>query len=984
MKLVFDAELDYQLEAIKSIVNIFDGNPTCKSNFTVANLTGQIGIGETDLGIGNKLISTFDEEDVKRNVNRVQLKNGLAQSGIFKKNKYDFTVEMETGTGKTYVYLRTIFELNKKYGFTKFIITVPSVAIKEGVLKSIDIMTTHFKSLYDNVIFTSSEYKSKNIENIREFATSDNIRIMVMTVQSFDKDKNVINQNHERTNGLKPLEFIRDTNPIVIIDEPQTTVSTKKQEEAVQSLNPLCTLRYSATHKDKHNLMYRLDAVDAYQKQLVKQIEVASVLPKDHNNLAYLKLISVNNKKMPITAKIEIDKKEKGNIKRKVVTVKSGSDLYEMSGGRDLYSGYQVTEIYAGEGSEYVDFTSKDYISLGEIRGGFDDDVVKRMQIKKTIEEHLNKELRLKSEGIKVLSLFFIDRVANYKLYDEDGNPQKGKYAVWFEEEYKKAIKKPKYKTLMDDVDIDTEAELVHNGYFSGDKKKDSKGESFLKDTKGNTLADVDAYSLIMRDKEKLLSFDTKLKFIFSHSALKEGWDNPNVFQICTLNETKSEMKKRQEIGRGLRLAVDQNGERKHGFSVNTLTVMANESYEDFAKALQSEIEAEESIKFGVIEKHTFANITVMNESGEHEYLNQNSSEKIWKHLEQKNYIDAKGKVTDILKQDIKDGNVDVPSEFKDVEPKILVVIKKIAGNLNIKNAAEKKPVKINKARFLGPEFKELWEKIKYKTTFSVDFDTDKLIEVCSEEILKNLRVEKAKLIYSKADVELNEAGVVAEETDRYGFVVEEMGYDLPDIITYLQNETNLTRKTLIKILTKSKRLDDFKNNPQKFMDEVSSIIQRKMKNFIIDGIKYKKLGNEEFYAQELFEEKELFGYLSKNMLESKKSVYDYVIHDSEVEEEFANKFERNERVKVYAKLPNWFKIETPLGNYNPDWAVLVETDGEEKLYFVIETKGNIIEEELRVKELSKIKCGEKHFEALGNDVKFERHDKFDEFIENI
>ncbi|MBU3181183.1 DEAD/DEAH box helicase family protein [Clostridium psychrophilum] len=627
MKLKFDSELDYQKEAMSSIVDIFEGQSVCNSNFTVTNLTdeaGTFGLFSSNLGVGNKL--EIDEADILKNVKKIQLRNGLAQSDKIKKGVYHFTIEMETGTGKTYVYLRTILELNKKYGFTKFIIVVPTVAVKEGVIKSIDIMTDHFKLKYDNVIFKSYEYKSKNLDILRDFATSDNIRIIVMTIQSFNKDTNVINNDHEKTNGLKPLEFIQETHPIVIIDEPQSAASTKKANDAIDSLNPLCTIGYSATHKEKYNLMYRLDAVDAYERQLVKQIEVASIITKDHYNDAYLKLISVSNKGFSITAKIEIDKRKNGVIKRESVNVKKGQDLFEISACREQYRGYIVSEIYTAKDSEYVDFTSKDFIKLGEVRGELSDDIIKRAQIKKTIEEHLDKEMKLKHKGIKVLSLFFIDKVSNYRYYDEKGNRQKGKYALWFEEEYKKTIKKPKYKTLFEDVDIDTEAEIVHNGYFAQDKK------GLLKDTNGGTLADEDIYGLIMRDKERLLSFDSKLKFIFSHSALKEGWDNPNVFQICTLNETKSVMKKRQEIGRGLRLAVNQDGERIHGFSVNTLTVMANESYEDFAKALQQEFEEEENIKFGVIEKHTFANVEIKKD-GTNKYLGKESSEDIWNYF---------------------------------------------------------------------------------------------------------------------------------------------------------------------------------------------------------------------------------------------------------------------------------------------------------------------------------------------------------------
>lgn len=979
MKLQFNSELDYQIEAIESITNIFKGQRQCQSNFTVVAGTDESGTeGKllTELGIGNKL--EIDEDDILKNVREIQLKNGLPPSNTIRKDEYHFDIEMETGTGKTYVFLRTIFELNAQYGFTKFIIVVPSVAIKEGVVKSIDMMTEHFKELYNNVIFKSSEYKSKNLDVLRDFAISDNIRIMVMTVQSFNKDTNVINMENEKTNGLKPLQFIQQTKPIVIIDEPQTVASTQKANDAIDSLNPLCTLRYSATHKNINNLMFKLDAIDAYERQLVKQIEVASIIFKENNNLAYLKLVGVDNKKSPITAKIEIDRLLKtGKIKREVATVRVGDSLHEKSGYRDLYEGYDISEIFTGEGNEFVSFTTKPTIRLGEVCGEIDDDTVKRLQIRKTIEEHLDKELRLTQEGIKVLSLFFIDKVANYRSYDKEGKPQKGKYAIWFEEEYMDLIKLSKYNTLFKDVDIDTEVEQVHNGYFAQDKK------GIIKDTKGNTAADEDVYNLIMKDKEKLLSFDTKLRFIFSHSALKEGWDNPNVFQICTLNETKSEPKKRQEIGRGLRLAVNQYGERVYGFNVNTLTVMANESYEKFAESLQKEYEEEGTLKFGIVEKHTFANI-VIRKNVENKYLEQQGSEKIWNHLKNESYIDAKGKVTNELKIALKEETFELPEEFNDIKQQVINVLKKLAGSLNIKNANEKVRITLNKQRYLSPEFKELWDKVKYKTTFSVDFDTKELIKVCVDEIKKSVNIDVIKQQYSKANLDYTKAGIVAEETDKYNEKSISTKFNLPDIITYLQNETQLTRRTIVEILKQSGKLQDFKNNPQKFMDEVSEIIQRKMRYLIVDGIKYEKLGDEEYYAQELFEDEELHGYLSKNMLESDKSVYDYVVYDSDVEASFAQAMEKNARVKVYAKLPGWFTIDTPLGKYNPDWAVFIEKNNEEKLFFVFETKGSIISEDLRVKEEAKIICGEKHFEALNTGVKFKPKDKFDSVIDDI
>ena len=893
------------------------------------------------------------------------------------------------GTGKTYVYLRTIFELNKKYGFTKFIVVVPSVAIREGVYKTLEMTKDHFKRLYDNTIYEYFVYDSQKPEQVRNFAVSDNIQIMVINIDAFRKSftdptkenkANIIHRPNDRLNGNKPIELIQETNPIVIIDEPQSVDTTPKSREAISSLNPLCTLRYSATHRDKHNLMYKLDAVDAYEKKLVKQIEVASIEVEDYHNAAYIKLVSVDNRKSPITARVEVDVLENGKIKRKTIQVKQGSNLEYLTNRPDIYKGYIINDIYCGEGREHIDFTSReDVISLGESIGDFDEDTIKRHQIAKTIEAHLDKENLLREQGIKVLSLFFIDKVSNYRTYDEQGNPGKGKYAIWFEEEYKKLINKPKYNNLVSGVDVDTLAEAVHNGYFAADRK------GKLKDTRGNTLADADVYSLIMKDKERLLSFDSKLKFIFSHSTLKEGWDNPNVFQICTLNETKSEIKKRQEIGRGLRLAVNQQGDRVFGFDVNTLTVMANESYEDFAKSLQREFEEETGIKFGIVEKHSFANITYANDEGNYEYLAQEKSETLYKYLLEKDYIDNDGKVTDDLRRDLRDNRVEIPESFNHVETKIVDTLRKIAGGLNIKNADDRRTVKLNKEVYLGPEFKELWDKIKYKTQYSVDFDSDKLIEECAKEIKTRLKIDRPKLIHTKAKLAIEQGGVAIRDEDiGTPTTVEHDIFAIPDIITYLQNETDLTRRTLVEILKRSGRINDVKKNPQKFLEEVSRIIKSKMRTFIVDGIKYTKIGDYEFYAQELFETEELSGYLNKNMIESQRSVYDHVVYDSEVERSFATRLESNSLVKLYAKLPSWFVIDTPLGGYNPDWAVLIDKDGQEKLYFVIETKGSLIPEELRPRELSKITCGHRHFEALGQGVNFKETDNFKEFISSL
>ena len=997
MKLRFDPNLDFQREAINAIVDLFDGQEICRTNFTVAPLKRKVGwldgMTQSDLGIGNRL--RLLDEDILKNVRKIQLRNGLAPSDEL--DGLNFTVEMETGTGKTYVYLRTIFELNQQYGFTKFIIVVPSIAIKEGVYKSLQITEEHFKGLYDNVRYDYFVYNSQKLGQVRNFATNDCIQIMVINIDAFRKSfddpekeskANIIHRPHDRMTGNKPIEFIQATNPIVIIDEPQSVDTTPKSKAAIRSLNPLCTLRYSATHVDKYNMMYKLDSIDAYQRKLVKQIEVASVEVQDAHNKAFIRLLKVDNKKSPITAQIEIDVRQgSGSVKRMKKTVRTGDDLLELSGGRNVYDGYIIEDIYCDSGNEYISFTSKpDIVRLNQAIGDVNDNEQKRLQIRKTIEEHLDKEMRLRPIGLKVLSLFFIDRVANYRAYDDEGNPQKGKYALMFEEEYARAIRKPKYHPLFEGADLETAAQGVHNGYFAIDKKRDASGSERFKESRGGgtTQADESAYRLIMRDKEKLLSFDSKLKFIFSHSALREGWDNPNVFQICTLNETSSVMKKRQEIGRGLRIAVNQNGERVHGFEVNTLTVMANESYEEFARQLQREIEEEEGIRFGVVERHLFANIPVLTEGHETQYLGVEASQKVWDHLKERGYIDAAGKVQDTLRANLKDGSVDLPEGVEQHADQIVAALRKVAGNLNIKNANDREQVQLNKAVYLGEEFKQLWDRIKYRTTFRVDFDPEELVQKCVDEISKNLVVGKARFVYRKSQLEIDHGGVQAQEVRESTYVSYAQDYELPDIVSYLQNETNLTRRTLVRILIDSGRLTAFVDNPQKYIEQVSEIIRRQMRLLIVDGIKYQKIGDKAFYAQELFKENELYGYLSRNMIESQKSVYDHVIYESEVEEEFARSFELSDDVKVYAKLPWWFKIDTPLGGYNPDWAVLVERDGKDRLYFVVETKGNLFSDALRPTEKAKIDCGREHFRALGQEVGFKVAKDYDTFIEQV
>lgn len=968
MKLKFDSNLSYQRQAIDSVVDIFKGQTIKQSNFTVS-YGEDAGMIQTDKGIGNFLELTQDE--ILRNVQEIQVRNGFPRSEEL--DGLNFTVEMETGTGKTYVFLRTIYELNQKYGFTKFVIVVPSVAIREGVYKSIQITQDHFKELYDNQPMEYFIYDSNKLDRVRSFATGTSIQVMIINIDAFRKSfvgpeketkANVIHRHNDRLNGYKPIEFIQETNPIVIIDEPQSVDTTPKSKEAIRSLNPLCTLRYSATHIDKYNMVYRLDAVDAYNRKLVKKIEVMSIRSEESFNIPYVKLIDVMERK----AKVEIDAEVRGKVRRTIKTVKYGNDLYDISGERELYRNYIVEQIDWTEGNESIEINGN-LLRIGDAIGDVNDDTIKRFQIRQTIEEHLDKELRLNHRGIKVLSLFFIDKVANYRDYDAEGNPIKGKYAIMFEEEYKKLIQKPKYHTLFEDVDVDTEIEKVHNGYFAQDRK------GKLKDTRGNTKADSDVYSLIMKDKERLLGFDERLRFIFSHSALREGWDNPNVFQICTLKDSGGTyVSRRQEIGRGLRLAVDQTGERVQDYNVNTLTVMANESYEEFVKNLQTEIEEDTGITFGKIDDHIFAKLAYVDEeTDEHVPLGYDLSKKLHQELKANNYIDRNNKATSFLKEDLENYSVNISEEFKPWENAIFNELKRLTEKLPIKDGSKKKIVKLNKAVYHSKEFLELWEKIKYKTVYSIDFDSDELIENAIREIQKMKKIDKVRLISRKDEISSMdrltglETSTLREGVEDYAIV----DHELPDIITELQNRTNLTRKTIVKILLSCKRLDDFKNNPQKFIEEVSKIILRQMRLILRDGIKYHKI-DDDYYAVELFKNEELQAYLNDNALKSTKSPFEYVVYDSDIEESFAKRFESDENVKVYVKLPSWFKIDTPIGSYNPDWAAVINKDGEEKLYFVIETKGTDIEEFLRTPERAKIEFARKHFKALDQEVEFE------------
>jgi type III restriction enzyme len=929
MKLHFEPNLDYQHDAIESVCDLFRGQELCRTEFTVtrdATAAQQtLAFAQSDLGIGNRLQLLDDE--LLTNLLDIQIRNGLRPSASLASG--DFTVEMETGTGKTYVYLRTIFELNRRYGFTKFVVVVPSVAIKEGVYQTLKDTKEHFESLYAGTHFEFFLYDSGKLNEVRSFATSADIQIMVVTVGAINK-KDVNNLYgkgaNEQTGGEKPIDLIRATRPILIVDEPQSVDGglEGRGKEALGAMNPLCTLRYSATHADKHHMLYRLDAVDAYERKLVKQIEVASLEVEGGHNKGYVKLLSTNNKKGTFSARVELDVQRGTSVSRETVTVTPGNDLQQIT-GRAVYSDCVVQSLGCKAGEEYLEMSNLETpLRPGEAIGDVDRDALKRLMIRRTIEEHLDKELRLRPQGIKVLSLFFIDVVEYYRSYTADGAQVKGKYAVMFEEEYRKAAAKPKYRTLFNDVDLESDATEVHDGYFSIDKK--GTWTDTAENNQGNRENAERAYTLIMREKGKLLGFETKLKFIFSHSALREGWDNPNVFQICAIREMGTERERRQTIGRGLRLCVNQQGERLRGFDINTLTVIATEGYEQFAQNLQKEIEADTGIRFGIVEKHQFAAIPVTDEAGRTTALGVPQSEAIWTHLKDAGYVDARGKVQDQLRKALKDDTLQLPEPFQAQLPQVKEVLRKLAGKLDIKNADERRPIKTRQAVLHSEEFQALWNRIKHKTTYRVQFDNEKLVTECAKAIGECPPITKTRVQIRKADLAIGRGGVSSEETTVAApIIIEETDIELPDLLTDLQDKTQLTRRSLVRILTDSRRLDDFKRNPQQFIELATESINRTKRLALVDGIKYQRIGDEHYYAQELFEQEELTGYL-KNMLSSEKSVYEQIVYDSAtVEKTFAEQLEKNEAVKVYAKLPGWFKVPTPLGTYNPDWAVLVE-----------------------------------------------------------
>ena len=875
MRFHFDPKQKHQLDAIDAVLRVFEGQPATGGNEAYHQAAPGQAFAET--GFANRL--ALDEKQILKNVQTIQREN-ISKHGKGEVREelagMHFSVEMETGTGKTYVYLRTIYELRQKCGFRKFVIVVPSIAVREGVLKNLRITEQHLQNLYNKPPTRFEVYDSSRVSSLRAFAASDAVEILVINIDSFAKDQNVINRDNDKLMGQKPIDFIRRVNPIVIVDEPQN-METDIRQQAIENLNYLCTLRYSATHVSDYNMIYSLDPAQAYDLGLVKRIEVDSVLAENDFNEAYVRLKKINTRPS-LSATLEIDCNTKNGVQRKPVTARPGKDLYAKSGNREMYrNGYIINEIDAEKGS--VKLSGGKRLFAGETLGGLSDEIM-RAQIRETVAEHFSKEKQLQPKGVKVISLFFIDQVANYRGYDKEGESVKGKLAEYFEEAFKEFSNKEDYAGL-DLVSFLTEE--VHDGYFSQDRGK-------WKDTGGNTLADRDTYKLIMQDKERLLDPDEPLRFIFSHSALREGWDNPNVFQICTLNETHSEVKKRQEIGRGMRLPVDGNGDRISDENINRLTVIANESYDDFARQLQSEIEGECGVDFGG----------------------------------------------------------------------------------RIKNKKKRKKVSYRKGFQLDEKFKALWDRIKHQTTYRVEYDTEKLITSAAKAVKNMETITRPSLRIDKAEIDIQRnEGVTSKQVRGRTSQVETQELAIPDLFSYIQSQgrARLTRSTIQRILLRSGRLGDVLINPQGFMDRVVALIDEKLSELMIDGIKYEKNSDKE-YELRLFEGYEF--HRDKHTFKignSKKTINTGLLPlDSGVEHQFAQDCESREDIEFYFKLPSWFKIKTPIGNYNPDWALVKK--GSKKVYFVAETKSD--GQELRLSEDNKIKCGQAHYEIL-DDVEFKQ-----------
>ncbi|MBI9060147.1 MAG: DEAD/DEAH box helicase family protein [Labilibaculum sp.] len=1007
MKLKFKQQ-QYQTDATMAVVNCFSG----QQKGIRKDIVGRKLVDNALFGQEVKIEEIFSNnkfelahEDILKNIQEIQKEQNLKTSNKLEGQHLSLTVEMETGTGKTYVYTKTMYELNKQYGWSKFIIMVPSIAIREGVHKSLEITADHFQELYGKKIRFSiyNTQNKSNIINIKNFANTSNIEVIIMNYQAFatkSKESRKIYQKLDVIQSEKPIEIIKRARPILIIDEPQRF---GKAEELFHEFNPLFVIGYSATHKKDYNKIYRLDAIDAYNQKLVKKINVKGIEVVGNsgtNSYLFLDRIIISTKEYP-TAYIELEIKQKSGIKKVVRKVSEGDDLYQLSGELPEYKGFVVREINGLKNT--VSFTKGISLSVGQTVGDVDENHLRRIQIRETIKSHLEKEKLMYKKGIKVLSLFFIDEVLKYRVYDDKNNQLKGEYAEVFEEEYKLAIAEQNFFDEEYNKYVSSSTvEEIHKGYFSIDKKghivnsKEQRGEG------GSD--DVSAYDLIMKNKERLLSLSEPTRFIFSHSALREGWDNPNVFQICTLKHSQSTISKRQEIGRGLRICVNDNGERmdlsvleNEFFDMNKLTVIASESYDAFAKALQTEIVESLSDRPIILTESILVDRVFKNDKGDKFIVDSKTAMDLIIAFRMKGYLDEKYAITDELIKDIEKDKFEVPEQLKEFKADVVNLMKKIHTTANFNASEDGRKINVTypvlkpNENFAKKEFQDLWKKIKVKTVYEVDFDSPELITKSITAIDNNLMVKKVTVNITsgeqkdKIDEESLKKGVSMEKKQDIVEKAESfLGSLKYDLVAEIAKGTRLTRKTVVKIL-KGLRKDTFYNfrvNPENFIKGVTQIINSEKAATLINNIIYSK--TDQSYDDSIFTINNFKGSLTENILEVKKHVYDYVKTDSQTERTFATDLESGE-VLVYAKLPNGFKIPTPVGDYNPDWAIVFDTDKFKYVYFIAETKGSMESLQLKDIEQRKINYAKKHFEALGHtDIKYDVISTYQELRDKV
>ena len=976
-KIIFDPNLVYQGEAIRSALVLFDGQKKSSSKFTISRGKGLYASDDNEIvrGEGNAL--KISPEKILANLRKIQMEHGLNVSETMESP--DFTIEMETGTGKTYVYLKTIINLYNKYDFNKFIIVVPNKAIREGVNASLKDLKEHFQSLY-SIKYNHFIYDSQNLGQVASYARANTLEIMIINIaalnRSFKNDNtldkaNVIHRESEKTFGRSPIDLLSETRPIIIIDEPQSVDNTANAKEAIRSLAPMALFRYSATHRQITHPIYKLGAVDAYKQELVKQIEVLSIFEDTDLNGIYIKVNSTNPAKRE--ADLELNIINNGKANRTSKKVKYNTLFHEFTANPE-YIGLRLTNI----DDNSIEINGNEKIFIGGIktsRSLYSDDELKRMMIRETIKVHLDKQLTLLDKGIKVLSLFFLDRVINYRDYNAED--KMGKYAKMFEEEFKSLCGSNLfYQKLLDNWGGN--ASSLHDGYFSEDKKGN------IKDTKGDTDDDISTYDKIMKRKGILLSNTEPCRFIFSHSALREGWDNPNVFQICMLKDPQVKQDKnirlRQEIGRGLRISVNQDGQRVHDKGVNILTITANETFGDFVSRFQSELREDEGEQFDIITPEKFRNLTYLADNGIRHVLGAELALDLYLHLLKDGYIekvtikglDNAGKPTEKLLDTIKvNPELVVPKEdiFQPYTEVITRRISELATKIDIEKHKPKRKVKVNKQVIYSDDFKELWNRIKHKSVYSVDFDVCDFKNKCIAALSE---LEVGKIVYNieRGTIQIDSDSGVSDKNglkSDFGAMSYQGKLRIPDIVRYLQNELGLKRQTLINILSQTTTLGQIIYNPQLYMELVRDTIRRLMQHELVAGLKYTRIDDE--YVMELPVDHEVEQYFSRLMVETpNRGVLDCFAVDSKEEQKFAKTLDNSERVSCFMKLPSSFKIDTPLGTYNPDWAVYVKGI-DNKVYFIVETKGTEIFTELRSSEQDKIRCARKHFAEVAPEV---------------